>query len=327
MRLIVVDPRRVGLASKADLWLRVRPGTDGALALGIANVMIERGWYDRDFIRDWSNGPLLVRADTGRLLTERDLAPDGDPTRPRRLGHARPRAARSTTPRTGRYDGDGAEPGARRRIPHRHARRRGRLPAGLRALRPRCAGATPPSGVEAICWIPRDQVEEAARLLWEARPVSYYAWSGLEQHANVDPDRARDLAALRADRQLRRARRQRAVRRCRRPRRSPAQDLPSAKQHGAGARPRRAPARPGALRARHLRRSLPRHPGGDSPIRCAGWSASAPTCCSRTPTARRGREALKALDFYVHADLFMNPTAELADVVLPVAIALRARGR
>ena len=34
-----------------------------------------------------------------------------------------------------------------------------------------------------------------------------------------------------------------------------------------------------------------------------------------------GREALAALDFYAHADLFMNPTAELADVVLPVASA------
>jgi anaerobic selenocysteine-containing dehydrogenase len=30
MRLIVIDPRHVGLAGKADLWLRVRPGTDGA---------------------------------------------------------------------------------------------------------------------------------------------------------------------------------------------------------------------------------------------------------------------------------------------------------
>jgi len=77
-RLIVVDPRHVGLAAKADVWLRVRPGTDGALALGIANLMIERGWYDREFIRNWSNGPLLVRADTGRLLTEADLAPGGD---------------------------------------------------------------------------------------------------------------------------------------------------------------------------------------------------------------------------------------------------------
>ena len=44
-RLIVIDPRHIGLASKADIWLRVRPGTDGALALGLAHIMIERGWY------------------------------------------------------------------------------------------------------------------------------------------------------------------------------------------------------------------------------------------------------------------------------------------
>ena len=74
-RPIVVDPRRAGLAARADLWLRVRPGSDGALALGIAGVMIAEGWFDRDFIRDWTNGPLLVRSDTGRLLTERDLSP------------------------------------------------------------------------------------------------------------------------------------------------------------------------------------------------------------------------------------------------------------
>src|SRR5215475_13098689 len=76
-RLIVVDPRRTGTANKADLWLRVRPGTDGALALGIAQIMIERGWYDSDFIRDWTNGPLLVRADNGRFLRESDLCAEG----------------------------------------------------------------------------------------------------------------------------------------------------------------------------------------------------------------------------------------------------------
>jgi anaerobic selenocysteine-containing dehydrogenase len=37
---------------------------------------------------------------------------------------------------------------------------------------------------------------------------------------------------------------------------------------------------------------------------------------------RHRREALEALEFYAHADLFMNPTAELADAVLPVASAL-----
>ena len=43
----------------------------------------------------------------------------------------------------------------------------------------------PPEVVEAICWIPRAQIKEAARLIWLARPASDYAWSGHEQHANV----------------------------------------------------------------------------------------------------------------------------------------------
>jgi hypothetical protein len=50
-------------------------------------------------------------------------------------------------------------------------------------------------GGEATCWIPRAQLEEAARLIWQARPVSYYAWSGHEQHANVT-ETARAMALL-----------------------------------------------------------------------------------------------------------------------------------
>ena len=72
------------------MWLRVRPGTDGALALGIAGVMIERGWYDEEFVRDWTNGPLLVRADNGRLLSEHDLSPAGTARQVRRLGRRSP---------------------------------------------------------------------------------------------------------------------------------------------------------------------------------------------------------------------------------------------
>ena len=54
-KLIVVDPRKAGLAAKADHWLRVSPGTDAALALSLTHVMIENGWYDADFVRDWTN--------------------------------------------------------------------------------------------------------------------------------------------------------------------------------------------------------------------------------------------------------------------------------
>ena len=76
---IVVDPRQAGLANKADLWLRVRPGTDCALALGVAGVMLDEGWYDYDFVRNWSNGPLLVNPKTGMFLTAADLSSRGDP--------------------------------------------------------------------------------------------------------------------------------------------------------------------------------------------------------------------------------------------------------
>src|SRR6202051_3010971 len=76
MQLVVIDPRNVGLANKADVWLRVRPGADGALALGLANIMIEHGWYDQEFVRTWSNGPLLVRSDTNRLLKAEDVFSD-----------------------------------------------------------------------------------------------------------------------------------------------------------------------------------------------------------------------------------------------------------
>jgi anaerobic selenocysteine-containing dehydrogenase len=55
-KLIVVDPRHVGFAAKADCWLQVHPGTDAAVALAIAGIMIDRGWFDIDFVREWTNG-------------------------------------------------------------------------------------------------------------------------------------------------------------------------------------------------------------------------------------------------------------------------------
>jgi anaerobic selenocysteine-containing dehydrogenase len=96
MRLVVVDPRHVGLANKTDVWLRVKPGSDGMLALGLANLMIERGWFDAAFIRTWTNGPLLVRSDTGRLLRSTDLAASTEPI--------------TTTPRFAGWDGEAGLP-------------------------------------------------------------------------------------------------------------------------------------------------------------------------------------------------------------------------
>jgi len=54
--LIVVDPRRIGPAEKANHWLQLRPGTDGALALAMINTIIEDDLVDRDFIERYTTG-------------------------------------------------------------------------------------------------------------------------------------------------------------------------------------------------------------------------------------------------------------------------------
>jgi anaerobic selenocysteine-containing dehydrogenase len=55
-RLIVIDPRKTGAASRADLWLQPRPGTDLALALGMLKVMIDENLYDKTFVENWTKG-------------------------------------------------------------------------------------------------------------------------------------------------------------------------------------------------------------------------------------------------------------------------------
>jgi len=55
-KLIVVDPRRCESARHADVWLQIRPGTDGALALGMMNVIINEGLHDKDFVEDYCVG-------------------------------------------------------------------------------------------------------------------------------------------------------------------------------------------------------------------------------------------------------------------------------
>lgn len=54
--LIVVDPKPNELTEKARLWLPLRPGTDGALAMGLLHILIEEGLYDREFVTRYTHG-------------------------------------------------------------------------------------------------------------------------------------------------------------------------------------------------------------------------------------------------------------------------------
>ena len=313
-RLIVVDPRRTGIAKKADVWLQVRPGTDGALALGIAHVMIERGWYDREFIRQWTNGPLLVRGDNGRFLTHRDLSTTGS---------AGTYVAWSETRRrpilydpTSGYEDSNSQPAMFGTIPIRTTQGEVMCRPVFDLMAGLCGEYTP-ERIEAICGIEPDLVVETARLLWQSRPVAYYAWSGVEMQTNATQI-ARAIAQLYTltgsfD--------------------APGGNVkfpaaPSASVSGVELLPdeskKRAlgfsdrplgPARWGFATSEEVYRGiLEKEPYGVHGM--VGFGTN--LLLSHAGTGR-GREALMALDFFVHADLFMNPTAEMADIVLPVA--------
>lgn len=55
-RMVVVDPHLSDTAAKAHMWVPIRPGTDGALALAIGHVIIREGLWDKEFVTNWTVG-------------------------------------------------------------------------------------------------------------------------------------------------------------------------------------------------------------------------------------------------------------------------------
>jgi len=56
-KIVVIDPRKTTMAKYPGAqWIPIRPGSDGALALGLCNVIIEEELYDEDFVRNWTLG-------------------------------------------------------------------------------------------------------------------------------------------------------------------------------------------------------------------------------------------------------------------------------
>ena len=79
-KIVHITPEYSPGASKADYWLKVRPAvTDTALFLGITRVMMDNGWYDPDFVKAYTDFPLLVRKDNLKRLRAEDVFPDHEP--------------------------------------------------------------------------------------------------------------------------------------------------------------------------------------------------------------------------------------------------------
>ncbi|MBI5777834.1 MAG: molybdopterin-dependent oxidoreductase [Planctomycetes bacterium] len=75
-RMVIVDPNYSSTASKADEWIPIAPNTDAAFALGLARVMIEQELYDSNFVKTYSDLPILIRQDNGKRLKAGDLPED-----------------------------------------------------------------------------------------------------------------------------------------------------------------------------------------------------------------------------------------------------------
>lgn len=70
-KLVVFDPHMSASGEQADEWVPIRPGTDAAVALAMANLLVnEYDLYDKDFLTNRTNAPALVNISTGRIVRD-----------------------------------------------------------------------------------------------------------------------------------------------------------------------------------------------------------------------------------------------------------------
>lgn len=244
-KLIVIDPGETVFAQKADIWVKPRPCSDLALALGMINVIIYEGLFSRSFVEDWTIGFDKLRAHVKNY---------------------------------------------------------------------------PPEKVEDITWVPAETIKEAARLYATNKPACIAWGNSIDNNIN-NFQSARAIAMLRAitgnisqpggDLQW-----------------SPsgilAKTSPELLQQDAlpaEVRAKRISARAGMLPTVFY--ALPQDivkaiiKADPYPIRAAFIQGG--SLLHTYTNVQEVYQALKNLDFLIVSDFFMTPTAELADIVLPVA--------
>ncbi len=297
-----------GTARDADLWLGVRPGTDAALALGVARLLIERGHFDRDFVPRWTNAPFLVREDNGLFLRGRDLGwENGDSyvcwdSKQRAPVIANSGDAAKAYALDGMFSVD--------------------TPNGPLQCRPAfdhykaaCAPYTT-ERVAQLTWLRAEQIEAFADAFAKAKRVAYYGWTGIGQHSNAtQTDRA--IAVLHALTGSFDAPGGNVLF-AKHPRNT-VNDMslmaPAQRKKALGLKERPlGPPNAGWCTSQDLYRAIL----DGAPYRVRALIGFGANLIVSQPDGRRGDDALKELEFHVHCDLFMNPTAEYADIVLPI---------
>src|SRR5690606_3795 len=76
-KVITIAPDYSASSVHADQWVPVKVATDAALGLGMAQVMIAEGLYNKRYVQEQTDLPLLTRVDNGRFLRGKDLEQGG----------------------------------------------------------------------------------------------------------------------------------------------------------------------------------------------------------------------------------------------------------
>ncbi|MCS7294966.1 MAG: molybdopterin-dependent oxidoreductase, partial [Dehalococcoidia bacterium] len=79
-KIVVITPEYSPPATKADYWIPCRPGLgDTAIFLAITRYLMERNLYDADFVKKFTDFPIIIRTDTLKRLDPRDVFPNYQP--------------------------------------------------------------------------------------------------------------------------------------------------------------------------------------------------------------------------------------------------------
>jgi len=78
-QIVGVYPDYSPTVQKCDRWLPIRPGSDPALPLAFAHVIVDEELYDEEFMRGYTSLPLLVRQDTDKYLRAHEVFEDVEP--------------------------------------------------------------------------------------------------------------------------------------------------------------------------------------------------------------------------------------------------------
>jgi anaerobic selenocysteine-containing dehydrogenase len=284
--------------------------------LAMIHVLIEENLYDDDFTRIWTNGPFLVRSDTQHLLVARELSPsaaaDGFV-----VWDTVSQAPVVCDPAIG-Y-GDTVKPALNGAFSCRVGSTEVVCRPAFAVLKDIAARYAPEQS-EAITWVPADMVRRTVRLFATELPSCLFSWAGLEMHSDAmqmnravscfyaltgqfDAAGSNVLTAMTPTRPV-----------------AGAELLPKEKAErrlGLAQHPLGPPSDPGSVQAAPVYDAI--LTGRPYPVRAMVLFGNDPLLSHGDPA--RGVKALKALDFYVHVDLFANPSAAFADLMLPAATA------